>query len=257
MFFKTIIDDLMLPTKITQTREYLMKIGFRNHIKISKSQLSPDHINNRIAFSNFHQNENFRLWAFSDEKSFYTKTKGHRSIKCKRGERTKVDNFQLVNRVKKRVNFWGVIGYNFVFIKRIENRFNADTYLNLLTRERIPEMVRNSVLGPCKFIQDGARFHWTAPVTNYLDSFDNFELVRNFPAFSPDLTVIENFWGILEKKVDQVLFENPNIDDENRLEAIVHQQAALISQQTVRKLIDSMPRRINYVIKNAGRPIPY
>ena len=80
--------------------------------------------------------------------------------------------------------------------------------------------------------------------------------VLEFPLYSPDLNIIENLWAILKAKLNDMY---PDLEDEPKGEAerrrfIECAQAAwrAIPQDTIRKLFDSMPRRLAAVRKAKG-----
>ncbi len=69
---------------------------------------------------------------------------------------------------------------------------------------------------------------------------------------SPDLNPTENLWGIVKRKMRDT---RPNNADE--LKATVKETWASIPPQQCHKLITSMPRRIEAVIKAKGAPTKY
>ncbi len=76
--------------------------------------------------------------------------------------------------------------------------------------------------------------------------------VLDWPANSPDLNLIENLWGIVKRKMRDT---RPNNADE--LKAAIKETWASIPPQQCHKLITSMPRRIEAVIKAKGVPTKY
>ncbi len=81
---------------------------------------------------------------------------------------------------------------------------------------------------------------------------DHGVTVLDWPANSPDLNPIENLWGIVKRKMTDT---RPNNADE--LKATVKETWAFIPPQQCHKLITSMPRRIEAVIKAKGAPTKY
>ncbi len=69
---------------------------------------------------------------------------------------------------------------------------------------------------------------------------------------SPDLNPIENLWGIVKKKM-----RNKRPKNADELKATVKETWASIPPQQCHKLITSMPRRIEAVIKAKGAPTKY
>ncbi len=81
---------------------------------------------------------------------------------------------------------------------------------------------------------------------------DHGVTVLDWPANSPDLNPTENLWSIVKRKMRDT---RPNNADE--LKATVKETWASIPPQQCHKLITSMPRRIEAVIKAKGAPTKY
>ncbi len=110
----------------------------------------------------------------------------------------------------------------------------------------------NKLYGDADFIfqQDLAPAHTAKGTKSWFN--DHGVTVLDWPANSPDLNPIENLWGIVKRKMRDT---RPNNADE--LKATVKETWASIPPQQCHKLITSMPRRIEAVIKAKGAPTKY
>ena len=83
-------------------------------------------------------------------------------------------------------------------------------------------------------------------ITKWLGE-QNIDILGLWPGYSPDLNPIENLWSILKRRMDK---QKPTNSD--KLQALIMQEWAAISQDVAQKLIDSMPGRIAEVLKNTA-----
>ena len=88
-------------------------------------------------------------------------------------------------------------------------------------------------------------------ITKWLGE-QNINILGLWLGNSPDLNPIENLWSILKRWVDK---QNPTNSD--KLQALIMQELAAISQDVAQKLIDSMPGRIAEVLKKKGQHCKY
>ncbi len=96
------------------------------------------------------------------------------------------------------------------------------------------------------FQQDLAPTHTAKSTKSWLN--EHGVGVLDWPANSPDLN-IENLWGIVKRKM-----RNKRPKNADELKATVKETWASIPPQQCHKLITSMPRRIEAVIKAKGSP---
>ena len=72
-----------------------------------------------------------------------------------------------------------------------------------------------------------------------------------WPAYSPDLNIIENLWAIVKRRLQKVGITGKN------LEETVIRAWESIDEKTVKKLYNSMKNRVNSCLKAKGTTIGY
>ncbi len=132
----------------------------------------------------------------------------------------------------------------------LKSTVNAAIYQEILEHFMLPSA--DKLYGDADFIfqQDLAPAHTAKGTKSWFN--DHGVTVLDWPANSPDLNPIENLWGIIKRKMRDT---RPNNADD--LKATVKETWASIPPQQCHKLITSMPRRIEAVIKAKGAPTKY
>ncbi len=132
----------------------------------------------------------------------------------------------------------------------LKSTVNTAIYQEILENFMLPSA--DKLYGDADFIfqQDLAPAHTAKGTKSWFN--DHGVTVLDWPANSPDLNPIENLWGIVKRKMRDT---RPNNADE--LKATVKETWASIPPQQCHKLITSMPRRIEAVIKAKGAPTKY
>ncbi len=130
------------------------------------------------------------------------------------------------------------------FLKSTVNAAIYQEILELLSADKL--------YGDADFIfqQDLAPAHTAKGTKSWFN--DHGVTVLDWPANSPVLNPIENLWGIVKRQMKDT---RPNNADE--LKATVKETWASIPPQQRHKLITSMPRQIEAVIKAKGAPTKY
>ncbi len=132
----------------------------------------------------------------------------------------------------------------------LKSTVNAAIYQEILEHFMLPSA--DKLYGDADFIfqQDLAPAHTAKGTKSWFN--DHGVTVLDWSANSPDLNPIENLWGIVKRKMRDT---RPNNADD--LKATVKETWASIPPQQCHKLITSMPRRIEAVIKAKGVPTKY
>ncbi len=102
---------------------------------------------------------------------------------------------------------------------------------------------------PCVFQQDNAKPHTAAITTAWLRS--RRVRVLNWPVCSPDLSPIENIWCIIKWKICQRWPQTLQ-----QLGTYIRQEWDQIPTPKLQKLITSMSRRLQTVLKTRGDATP-
>ena len=128
---------------------------------------------------------------------------------------------------------------------------NKEWYQHILWEQLLPTIQEQFGDEQFLFQHDGAPCHKAKVITKWLGE-QNIDILGPWPRNSPDLNPIENLWSILKRRVDK---QKPTNSD--KLQALIMQEWAAISQDVAQKLIDSMPGRIAEVLKKKGQHCKY
>ncbi len=138
---------------------------------------------------------------------------------------------------------WGcIIAYGIGSLHVLEGTMNAERYIKVLEQHMLPSRWRLFQGRPCVFQQNNAKSHTAAITTEWLRS--RRVRVLNWPACSPALSPIENIWRIIKRKKRR---RRPQTLQQ--LETYIRQEWDQIPTPKLQKLITSMPRRLQTVLK--------
>jgi len=148
------------------------------------------------------------------------------------------------------IKLWGAFSwYGVGPIYWIRNTMDQKEYVHILENIMLPYAKDNMPL-IWKFQSDNDPKHTSKKAKKFLK--DHKVSVIPWPSQSPDLNPIENLWRDLKIAVSKYKVRN-----QEELWEITRREWASISIDRCRKLVESMPRRCEAVIKNRGHATKY
>lgn len=146
----------------------------------------------------------------------------------------------------KKINVWGCFRYGQVgSLYRVEGILEQVQYRNILNDVMLPDAEKLFGDEPWLFQQDNDPKHTANTTKSWLEQ--NCAPVLDWPSQSPDLNPIENLWSILDHVTRH---RRPQNEDE--LFTLLQTEWQRISTDTLKHLVESMPKRIAAVIANKG-----
>jgi hypothetical protein len=145
---------------------------------------------------------------------------------------------------------WACIGKNFksplIFIN---GNLNAERYVEMLQTNNIFDNIKNQFdESKVRFQQDGATSHTAKTSVKYIK--ENINLIEQWPSNSPDLSPIENLWGILKHHLQEK--ELSSLDE---LKSALIDEWNNIDLALINSLIESIPKQMELCLIQEGKPI--
>ena len=187
-----------------------------------------------------------RIW-FSDESRFQLyRHDGRMRIYRRRNERYIPQCIRGVDRYGGgSVMVWGAISMNGrTNLVQVQGNLTAVRYREeILSRHLVPVMdIRREI-----FQQDNAKPHTARLTMEYLANTN--VTVLPWPSKSPDLNPIEHLWDLLDRRLRR---RQRQPQTRQQLMDALQDEWRQIPQRQIRRLIQSMPRRIRAVLQAQG-----
>lgn len=198
--------------------------------------------------------DNWSYIVFSDESRFTLNGDDGR-VRCWRsaGETFLPDVMSFRARSSVSVMVWGCISIHGVGeLAVVDGRLNHQGYIALLDEYLLPsiENMFGDRAHPFIFQDDNAPCHRPRAVDDWLDRNEIRRM--QWPAQSPDANIIENIWNDISRAVTK---DHPTT--KHALVTSIFRAWASVSAQRVRSLYDSLPNRMNAIIRSRGYPTKY
>lgn len=244
------IKSLKLPVSVSTIRKVLSKNGVRNYVACNKQFLSIQNQIKRLKFAIKYQNwtNEWLEVCFMDEKTVQTYANGRVLVKRKINERYNPDMIVTSESQNSRnkVNLVGTVAFNGPNVTySVSTNFNGAQFEQLLKTK-----IKNHITGTV--LMDNATIH-SKGMKWLLKSGIR---VLDFPPKSPDMNIIENVWGMLQKILNRKLL-NVTISSKNQLLQMIDESWKEIPNGFIQQCILSMPNRLKQVIKVKGRQTKY
>ncbi len=141
---------------------------------------------------------------------------------------------------------WGcIIAYVMGSLHVLEGIMNAERYIKFLEQHMLSSRRHLFQGRHCVFQQDNAKPNTAAITITWFCR--RGVLVLNWPACSPNLSPMENIWHIIKWKIWQRWPQTLQ-----QLESCISQEWKQLPTPNLKKLITSMPRRLQTVLKRRG-----
>lgn len=242
------------PVSIKTIRRALKKAGMKPVVKKKRPFLSQKHRRARLEFAEAHKDWTLEDWkrvVWSDEtKINRLGSDGRKWVWKKTGEGL---SDRLVEGTLKfgggSLMMWGCMLWDGPgFATKIEGKMDADLYVQILEEELQQSLEYYSkTLEDIIFQQDNDPKHTSKKAKKCLEELGF--LVMKWPAQSADLNPIEHLWHLLKRRLGEYDYPPSSI---HQLWERVQVEWEKISAAECQSLIESMPRRIEAVLKAKG-----
>jgi transposase len=251
---KALVNVTNEPLSAQTVRRGLRKAGLRPVVKKKRPALKLRHRKARLGFALEHKEKTLEDWKrvlVSDEtKINRLGSDGRKWVWKEVGEGL---SDRLVEGTTKfgggSVMVWGCMCWDGIgYAERIEGKMNAEMYCGILERQLLETMeYYGKSPSDTIFQQDNDPKHTSKMAQRWFEEH-GIEVMR-WPAQSPDLNPIEHLWHYLKQRLDE--YEYPPQGQEELWER-VDREWNKIDKSVCQNLIESMPRRLEAVIKAKG-----
>ena len=224
--------------------------------------LTRDHRLHRLWFANLYRKEDWNKWIFTDEKWFYIGgVKGNEKMWVSMQDPDPEERYVGTVKHPTKVMVWGGVSFHGrSALHFFDSSVDSEEYQNAVQEAMLGCLWDKEWMGcdpgvPYVFQQDGARCHTSKSTEDWLETHLpehwTFTPKGGWSPNSPDLSIIENIWAMLQDRVVEDLAFT-----EDKLVESVERAWWAIPQDQIQRLYNDIPRRIEALIDNDGGHIP-
>ena len=237
-------------------RRAIKKAGYNARTARKKPFVNKINRKKRIDFANEYKNKTNEFWdkvIFSDESKYNIFGSDGRHLVWRKNleELNPKNTRKTVKHGGGGVMVWGCMSAagvgNLMIIDEIMNK---TVYLNILKNNLNQSAEKLKIRNDYYFQQDNDPKHTAADVKMWIAYNTPHMLIT--PPQSPDMNPIEHLWDHLEKRL-----RCHHISNKNQLKDLLLSEWLQISSEYTKKLVYSMPNRLNEVIRLKGYPTKY
>lgn len=239
-------------------RRRLREAGLYARRSAVKQELSEDNIAYRLAFAELHLRASWENVIFTDEKVFSTSSDGPRVVYRPRGTRHRQEYITTTRRSGRiSISCWGWISARGAgILHRIEGILDSRQYAHILENVMLPSV--QMLYGEEDFIlqEDHSPVHKSAFVQQRLSTIG--VNVMDWPPRAADMNPMENMWAEVARTLSENWPQNQPATPDALWDCVLEAwEEVAASGSYVRRLIESMPRRMKEVKNNEGFWIKY
>lgn len=236
------------------------KLGLPKFRSPKKFYVDPENCDERMRVANRclqWTSDQWKKVVFCDEAGLDNSGAQLKTVRRPRGERFNRDYIYRHPNKSLRINYFSWVSKFGVGNLIVYKKMNA----KVLCRDVIPFMIESlrAQFGSDNFriIHDNAKFFTCDYTTLYLfhTGFDKFFLP--IPPYSPDMNLIENLWAYLRQKVKEQCFLNGQTRKRKDFIREVRNVWNSIPNSIIDNLYQSLPRRMEAIVRAEGYPTRY
>jgi len=250
---RNIIGELNLNVSRSTVCRNLKTLQYNYKALPSRFQISKVNKERRVAAARSYvtENINWNQVIFSDEKLF--------NLHGCESHYTWIGSNQSPYRVRKQIRSPGLMVWAMVLpsgllsYQIMEGRQDTEKYIAIIAKYALP-IIKLEMKPGFLFQQDNAPIHCSKKAKEFFN--DSEVKLLNWPAYSPDINIIENIWHILSN----IMYSDGPMKNLKELRATLNSAVNIFNETKrdyAKKLYESLPSRICDIIEKKGSRLKY